>query len=93
MTSGDWSISENDAVVASYFAMLSDELSARAYNKAAQNRALQDQTGPSAVDRIARTAGGTCVSDSHGVSSELSMTDHPLRFRNSTMTPWPDRSG
>lgn len=47
MSSGDWSDAENDAVVASYFAMLSDELSGRSYNKAAQNRALQDQTGRS----------------------------------------------
>lgn len=47
MSSGDWSDVENDAVVASYFAMLSDELSGRSYNKAAQNRALQDQTGRS----------------------------------------------
>ncbi|KAB6718041.1 MULTISPECIES: DUF3883 domain-containing protein [Roseobacteraceae] len=47
MNSGDWSDTENDAVVASYFGMLSDELSVRSYNKAAQNRALQDQTGRS----------------------------------------------
>ncbi|MBM2323020.1 MULTISPECIES: DUF3883 domain-containing protein [Marivita] len=45
MNSGDWSDAENDAVVASYFAMLSDELSGRSYNKAAQNRSLQEQTG------------------------------------------------
>lgn len=47
MNSSDWSDPENDAVVASYFAMLSDELSGRSYNKAAQNRALQEQTGRS----------------------------------------------
>ena len=47
MTSGDWSDSENEAVVATYFAMLSDEVSGRAYNKAAHNRALQEQTGRS----------------------------------------------
>jgi len=45
MKSGDWSDAENDAVVASYFAMLSNELSWRSYNKAAQNRSLQDQIG------------------------------------------------
>ncbi len=45
MSSDDWSDQENDAVVASYFAMLSDELSGRPYNKAAQNRLLQEQTG------------------------------------------------
>lgn len=47
MTSGDWSDSENDAVVATYFAMLSDEVSGRSCNKAANNRALQQQTGRS----------------------------------------------
>jgi hypothetical protein len=45
MNSGDWSDLENDAIVASYFSMLSDELSERSYNKAAQNRALQEQVG------------------------------------------------
>jgi hypothetical protein len=43
MNSSDWSDFENDAVVASYFAMLSDELSGRPFNKAGQNRALQEQ--------------------------------------------------
>ena len=47
MDSVDWSDTENDAVVASYFGMLSDELSGRRYNKASQNRALQEQTGRS----------------------------------------------
>ena len=47
MNGGDWSDAENDAVVAAYFAMLSDELSGRSYNKAAQNRALQEQIGRS----------------------------------------------
>lgn len=45
MSTGDWSDAENDAIVASYFTMLSDELSGRRYNKAAQNRALQEQIG------------------------------------------------
>lgn len=43
METSDWSNFENDAVVAAYFSMLSDELSGRRYNKAAQNRTLQDQ--------------------------------------------------
>lgn len=43
METTDWSDFENDAVVAAYFSMLSDELSGRRYNKAAQNRTLQDQ--------------------------------------------------
>lgn len=47
MSSDDWSDQENDAVVASYFAMLSDELVGRPYNKAAQNRLLQEQIGRS----------------------------------------------
>jgi hypothetical protein len=47
MNSTDWSDLQNDAVVASYFAMLSDELSGRSYNKAAQNRLLQGQIGRS----------------------------------------------
>ncbi len=45
MSTSDWSDAENDAIVASYFMMLSDELSGRRYNKAAQNRALQEQIG------------------------------------------------
>ena len=47
MSSSDWSDIENDAILASYFTMLGDELSGRGYNKAAQNRALQDQIGRS----------------------------------------------
>jgi hypothetical protein len=47
MSGGDWSDQENDAVVAAYFAMLGDELAGKPYNKAAQNRLLQDQTGRS----------------------------------------------
>ena len=47
MSAGDWSESENDVIVASYFSMLSDELSGRTYVKAAQNRLLQQQTGRS----------------------------------------------
>lgn len=44
MRSGDWSDDENDAVVATYFTMLSDELAGRRYNKAEMNRTLQAQT-------------------------------------------------
>lgn len=47
MSSGDWSDSENDAVVASWFSMLSDELAQRAYVKAEHNRQLQQLTGRS----------------------------------------------
>ena len=47
MSSSDWSDTENDAVVVSYFSMLSDELSGRPYNKAAQNRLLQEKMGRS----------------------------------------------
>jgi len=43
----DWSDTENDAIVAAYFSMLSDELLGRPFNKAAQNRALQQQLGRS----------------------------------------------
>lgn len=43
MGSDDWSDDENHAVVASYFTMLSNELAGCQYNKAAENRALQDQ--------------------------------------------------
>lgn len=45
MSSDDWSDVENDAVVASYFAMLGEELANRPYNKAAYNRLLQEQIG------------------------------------------------
>lgn len=47
MSSEDWTDLENDACVASYFAMLSQELVGETYNKAAQNRLLQEQTGRS----------------------------------------------
>jgi Domain of unknown function (DUF3883) len=45
MSSEGWSDLENDAVVARYFSMLGDELANRPYNKAAQNRLLQEQIG------------------------------------------------
>ena len=41
----DWSDTETDAVVASYFAMLSDELAGQSYVKASHNRLLQEQIG------------------------------------------------
>ncbi|UAX94677.1 DUF3883 domain-containing protein [Ensifer adhaerens] len=43
MGAGDWTDEENDAIVASYFSMLSNELSGRPYNKALQNRVLQGE--------------------------------------------------
>lgn len=47
MSSDDWSDTENDAAVALYFSMLGNELSDHPYNKAANNRLLQEQTGRS----------------------------------------------
>ncbi len=47
MVSTDWSDAENDAVVGSYFSMLTDELAGRSYVKAAHNRLLQEQIGRS----------------------------------------------
>lgn len=47
MSGGDWSDLENDACVADYFTMLSDELAGKQYNKAAHNRALQELIGRS----------------------------------------------
>ncbi|WP_416898421.1 MAG: DUF3883 domain-containing protein [Minwuia sp.] len=46
MAEGDWSDEENDAIVADYFDMLSDDLAGRRYNKAEHNRRLQG-----AIDR------------------------------------------
>src|SRR5215475_13851850 len=37
----DWTDEQNDAIVADYFAMLSDDVSGRQYSKAAHNRMLQ----------------------------------------------------
>ncbi|WP_245281662.1 DUF3883 domain-containing protein [Ensifer sp. ZNC0028] len=45
MSVNDWTETENDAIVASYFSMLSAELSGRPYNKALQNRVLQGALG------------------------------------------------
>ncbi len=45
MSRGAWSDEENDTIVAAWFAMLTDDLAGRPVNKAAQNRALQEQTG------------------------------------------------
>lgn len=39
MATGDWQDSENDAIVADYFAMLSIELTGQPFNKAKRNRA------------------------------------------------------
>ena len=40
MSSGPWSDAENDLTVASYFAMLAEDVAGRRYNKAAYRRAL-----------------------------------------------------
>lgn len=42
-----WSGAEIDRIVADYFAMLTDELAGRPFNKAARNRALQEAIGRS----------------------------------------------
>jgi hypothetical protein len=41
----DWSDTQNDAIVADYFAMLADDLAGRFYSKARHNRALQGLIG------------------------------------------------
>lgn len=47
MTSENWSDAENDMIVAAWFTMLGAEIGGTAYNKAAQNRALQAALGRS----------------------------------------------
>jgi len=47
MNAENWSDQENDAIVAVYFKMLKDDLAGRAYNKAMNNRALQQSLGRS----------------------------------------------
>lgn len=47
MSGDDWTDLENDACVAQYFSMLAQELTEEPYNKAAQNRLLQEQIGRS----------------------------------------------
>ena len=42
---GDWTDEQNDAIVADYFAMLADEVTGRAYNKAEHNRMLREAIG------------------------------------------------
>lgn len=45
MGTGDWSESENDMIVADYFAMLTQELANKPYSKTDHNRKLQTQIG------------------------------------------------
>ena len=47
MATTDWTEAQNDAIVADYFAMLTDDIAGRPYSKAAHNRALQAQIGRS----------------------------------------------
>lgn len=47
MSGEEWSDWENDAIVADYFSMLTEELSGTRYNKAAHNRSLQELIGRS----------------------------------------------
>jgi len=47
MMRGDWSDSENDVIVADYFAMLTQELAQRRYNKLRHNERLQSRIGRS----------------------------------------------
>lgn len=47
MSGEGWADWENDAIVADYFSMLTDELSGTRYNKAAHNRSLQELIGRS----------------------------------------------
>jgi hypothetical protein len=43
----DWTDVENDAIVADYFAMLTDDIAGRSYNKADHNRQLREVIGRS----------------------------------------------
>jgi len=45
MGAGDWSDSENDVIVADYFAMLTQELAQKPYSKANHNRTLRASIG------------------------------------------------
>lgn len=45
MNAESWSDQENDAIVAVYFQMLKDDLAGRTYNKAMNNRGLQQMLG------------------------------------------------
>jgi hypothetical protein len=45
MASGDWTDQQNDAIVANYFAMLSEDEAGRPYSKAEHNRRLQAAIG------------------------------------------------
>lgn len=47
MVGGDWTDEENDAIVADYFAMLTNEVAGRPYSKAEHNRSLQALIGRS----------------------------------------------
>lgn len=47
MSVEEWSNLENDAIVADYFSMLTEDLAGHRYNKAAHNRALQERIGRS----------------------------------------------
>ena len=48
MNASSWSDFENDIIVAAYLAMLTEELSGRSYNKALNNRKVQEKLGRSA---------------------------------------------
>ena len=45
MAGDPWTDTQNDLIVADYFAMLADDLAERRYSKAGHNRALQDRIG------------------------------------------------
>lgn len=47
MSNGSWTDEENDLIVEDYFAMLTDDIARRPYNKAMHNRALQKKIGRS----------------------------------------------
>jgi hypothetical protein len=64
----DWSSAEIDLVVADYFSMLQDELTGRAVNKAARNRALRELVGRSR---------GSIEFKHQNISAVLDALDHP----------------
>lgn len=43
MAGDTWTDTQNDLIVAEYFAMLADDLAGRHYSKAGHNRALRDR--------------------------------------------------
>ena len=77
MSNGPWTDEENDLIVADYFAMLADDISARRYSKAEHRRALLPLLADSDPRRVTKTGSAQSNDPATDPAADGPDTDNP----------------